>query len=101
MVRRSPAFSVQALASEQVICRTPDNAGEALKARKEHPPLITINYDTLFEQASKAAGQAVDVLPYEPARGGHRWLQKLHGCATRPEDRRRPLRKRSSATRSS
>jgi NAD-dependent SIR2 family protein deacetylase len=47
--------------------------------------VITTNYDNLFEKASQAAGQAVDVLPDKPSGGGRRWLLKLHGCVTKPE----------------
>jgi hypothetical protein len=50
------------------------------------PEVITTNYDALFEAASKAVGRLVDVLPYEQTAGGRRWLLKLHGCISRPED---------------
>ena len=48
---------------------------------------ITTNYDTLFEAAC-AAGQPNDqpiILPYDSTKGG-RFLLKLHGCATHPDD---------------
>ena len=48
--------------------------------------VVTTNYDTLFEAASKAIRRPVDVLPYEQTGGGRRWLLKLHGCITHPED---------------
>ncbi|HKB37873.1 MAG TPA: SIR2 family protein, partial [Gemmataceae bacterium] len=47
---------------------------------------VTTNYDTLFEAASAAIRRRVDVLPYQAARGGRRWLLKLHGCVSRPGD---------------
>lgn len=47
---------------------------------------ITTNYDALFEMASAAVGRPVDVLPYQQTAGGRRWLLKLHGCISRPED---------------
>jgi hypothetical protein len=47
---------------------------------------ITTNYDTLFEEASEDAGRGVAVLPYAPADGGGRWLLKMHGCVTHPDD---------------
>ncbi len=48
--------------------------------------VVTTNYDTLFEDAAAAAGRAAAVLPYEPAAGGGRWLLKLHGSVTHPDD---------------
>ena len=48
--------------------------------------VVTTNYDTLFEAASKAVARPVDVLPYGQAGGGRRWLLKLHGCVSRPQD---------------
>jgi hypothetical protein len=35
--------------------------------------VVTTNYDTLFEEASAAAGWPVDVLPYGQAGEGRRW----------------------------
>jgi hypothetical protein len=48
--------------------------------------VVTTNYDTLFEQASRDAGHPVAVLPYEPVVNQPRWLLKMHGCVTRPDD---------------
>ncbi|MDI1448984.1 SIR2 family protein [Polyangium sp. 6x1] len=48
--------------------------------------VITTNYDTLFERASKAAGMAVSVLPHEPRSGASRWVLKMHGCVTDPDN---------------
>lgn len=48
--------------------------------------VVTTNYDTLFEAASRAAGRPPAVLPYESAAAGERWLLKLHGCVSRPLD---------------
>jgi hypothetical protein len=78
-----------------------DNLGKAVadRVRSDHYALahgllaalpvrevVTTNYDTLFEAASGAIRRPVDVLPYQPAGGGRRWLLKLHGCITRPKD---------------
>lgn len=46
----------------------------------------TTNYDQLFELASEDAGRATAILPYRPSREHPRWLLKLHGCVTHPED---------------
>ncbi|MRG95702.1 SIR2 family protein [Polyangium spumosum] len=54
----------------------------ALPARE----VITTNYDTLFERASQAAGRTVSVLPHEPRSGASRWLLKMHGCVTDPDN---------------
>jgi len=48
--------------------------------------VVTTNYDQLFEAASAAAGREVAVLPYQPVVGRPRWLLKMHGCVTHPED---------------
>jgi hypothetical protein len=48
--------------------------------------VVTTNYDRLFEMASEAVGRPVNVLPYQAAGEGRRWLLKLHGCVTRPDD---------------
>lgn len=47
---------------------------------------ITTNYDAAFERACDATGRPVAVLPYAPASGSRRWLLKMHGCVTRPDD---------------
>lgn len=48
--------------------------------------VATTNYDRLFETASEDAGRKVSVLPYRPNPALDRWLLKLHGCVTKPED---------------
>jgi hypothetical protein len=48
--------------------------------------VVTTNYDCLFEEASSAANRTVAVLPYEAAIGRSRWLLKLHGSVTHPDD---------------
>jgi len=48
--------------------------------------VVTTNYDCLFEEASTSASRAVAVLPYEAAMGRSRWLLKLHGSVTYPDD---------------
>jgi hypothetical protein len=48
--------------------------------------VVTTNYDNLFEAASEAISRPVDVLPYQLAGEGRRWLLKLHGCVSQPED---------------
>jgi hypothetical protein len=47
--------------------------------------VVTTNYDTLFEAASEAIGKSVEVLPYQSVTGKNRWLLKLHGCISRPD----------------
>jgi hypothetical protein len=48
--------------------------------------VVTTNYDCLFEEASTSASHTVAVLPYEAAKGRSRWLLKLHGSVTHPDD---------------
>ncbi len=48
--------------------------------------VVTTNYDCLFEAASAAAGREVAVLPYQSVRAHSRWLLKMHGSVTHPED---------------
>lgn len=47
---------------------------------------VTTNYDDLFELACDAAGRPVAVLPYQPVSGELRWLLKLHGSVSHPDD---------------
>lgn len=47
---------------------------------------ITQNYDRLFELAAAGAGRPVSVLPYTPGLSHDRWLLKMHGCVSRPDD---------------
>jgi hypothetical protein len=48
--------------------------------------VITQNYDRLFEVAAEGAGRPVAVLPYTPGDVHSRWLLKMHGCVSVPED---------------
>jgi len=47
---------------------------------------ITQNYDQLFERASEAAGHVLSVIPYAPEPAATRWLLKMHGCLSHPEE---------------
>lgn len=52
----------------------------ALLAGLDVDQVVTTNYDTLFEEASKAAGHQLDVvLPHQTAVGQRRWILKMHG----------------------
>jgi hypothetical protein len=46
---------------------------------------ITLNYDELFEQASKDSGIERSVIPGKQKTGGENWLLKLHGSVAEPE----------------
>jgi len=46
--------------------------------------LVTTNYDDLFERL--ASLEPVSVLPHRPHATARRWLLKMHGCVSRPED---------------
>lgn len=48
--------------------------------------VITQNYDRLFEVAAVGAGEPVATLPYTPGDVHSRWLLKMHGCVSVPED---------------
>lgn len=58
----------------------------ALLAALPVDEVVTTNYDTLFEAASSAVNRPVTVLPYTRLSEGRRWLLKMHGCVTHPED---------------
>ena len=58
----------------------------ALLATLPVQAVITTNYDQLFEQASAGAGIETAVLPYQPASSKQRWVLKMHGCVTTPDD---------------
>jgi hypothetical protein len=48
--------------------------------------VVTTNYDDLYEKACAAAGQDLQVLPWDRPTPGGRFLLKLHGCVTRPDE---------------
>jgi len=48
--------------------------------------VITQNYDRLFEVAAESCGMPVATLPYSPGDVHSRWLLKMHGCVSVPED---------------
>ncbi|WP_139416167.1 SIR2 family NAD-dependent protein deacylase [Agromyces laixinhei] len=56
----------------------------ALLASLDSEQAITLNYDTLFEQAARDAGRPRIVLPDESSVRDD-WLLKLHGSVTNPE----------------
>jgi hypothetical protein len=60
--------------------------GHALLAALPVREVVTTNYDTLFERASLAIGKTVSVLPHSPRTGASRWVLKMHGCVTDPEN---------------
>ena len=47
---------------------------------------VTTNYDRLFEIASESTMGPVSVLPHAALPGAPRWLLKMHGCVSVPED---------------
>jgi len=55
----------------------------ALIASIPHEAAVTLNYDTLYESASKVVVGDVAVLPQERNPRAKRWLLKLHGCVER------------------
>lgn len=82
------ASSDGALANAIVRLTKTDQYGltHALLASLPVAASVTTNYDTLFEDASNAAGQPTAVLPYASTKNTKRWLLKMHGCVTHPED---------------
>ncbi|WP_207346453.1 SIR2 family protein [Arthrobacter sp. E3] len=46
---------------------------------------ITLNYDTLYENAAKDAGVPATVIPDDISTDSDRWLLKLHGSITSPD----------------
>jgi len=48
--------------------------------------VVTTNYDTLFEKASSAIGVDVSVLPHAPRSDATRWVLKMHGCTSDPDN---------------
>lgn len=60
--------------------------GHALLAALPVREVVTTNYDALFERASLAIGKTVSVLPHSPRSGASRWLLKMHGCVTDPDN---------------
>lgn len=58
----------------------------ALLASLNVSEAVTTNYDTFFERASHDAGHTTAILPYESPEEADRWLLKMHGCVTHPDD---------------
>jgi hypothetical protein len=48
--------------------------------------VVTTNYNEMFEYASASIGLNCAVLPYNPVPGKDRWILKMHGCVSHPED---------------
>jgi hypothetical protein len=48
--------------------------------------VVTTNYDQLFERACEPLGVELSVLRYAVRPGAGRWLLKMHGCVSRPEE---------------
>eukprot|EP01122_Echinamoeba_exundans_P002066 TRINITY_DN1202_c0_g1_i6.p1 TRINITY_DN1202_c0_g1~~TRINITY_DN1202_c0_g1_i6.p1 ORF type:complete len:448 (-),score=27.53 TRINITY_DN1202_c0_g1_i6:643-1986(-) len=48
--------------------------------------IVTTNYNQMFELSSRGVGLNVSVLPYYPIENCDRWILKMHGCVTHPED---------------
>lgn len=48
--------------------------------------LVTTNYDRLLELASEGTGRRTSVLPHARVETAERWLLKLHGCVSAPDD---------------
>lgn len=48
--------------------------------------IVTTNFNQMVEMASSSIGLNCAILPYTPVPGCDRWLLKMHGCVTHPED---------------
>jgi len=48
--------------------------------------VITTNYNRMYELACSSIGLHLAVLPYAPASQCDRWILKLHGCVSHPDD---------------
>eukprot|EP01124_Arcella_intermedia_P014342 TRINITY_DN20757_c0_g1_i1.p1 TRINITY_DN20757_c0_g1~~TRINITY_DN20757_c0_g1_i1.p1 ORF type:complete len:362 (-),score=87.38 TRINITY_DN20757_c0_g1_i1:59-1144(-) len=48
--------------------------------------VITTNFNEMYELCCRSLGINVALLPYSPAFQCDRWLLKLYGCVTHPED---------------
>jgi hypothetical protein len=48
--------------------------------------VVTTNYDQLFELACRAVGRTPSVLPHAIRPDAKRWVLKMHGCVSHPED---------------
>ncbi len=58
----------------------------ALLATLPSQQVVTTNYDQLFERASEAIRRPVVTLPYESVKSDDRWVLKMHGCISHPDD---------------
>ena len=88
-VQRVGRAALQRLAVERL---TTDrySLSHALLSTIPHSATVTTNSDLCYDAACAAAGERVVILPYESTLPGSdfpgRWLLKLHGDVTHPED---------------
>ncbi len=47
---------------------------------------VTQNYDTMYENACRDSKQPLSVIPYTFDENSDKWLLKMHGCITQPDD---------------
>ena len=47
---------------------------------------VTQNYDTMFETACRDSSQPLSVIPYHYMPETSKWILKMHGCITEPND---------------
>ena len=79
---------------QQTLRRASQNPGLLLYLLLSLPTtsIVTQNYDQLIERAmhcrnlSDATREEFSVIPYQPKRGAKRWLLKMHGCVSAPND---------------
>lgn len=67
---RSPSYSIS----------------HSLLASLNADSVVSTNYDTLFEDASRDAGKPCAVLPYSPSRDTNRFVLKMHGDVNHASD---------------
>lgn len=86
IARRMGSDTFKSVVSEQLQVHDRVAVAHALLAGLPVREFITTNYDDCFERAAASTGRPVAVLPYAPASGSRRWLLKMHGCVTTPDD---------------
>ena len=47
---------------------------------------VTQNYDNMFEMACRDNNKPLSVIPYSYEEGTGKWILKMHGCVTKPDD---------------
>jgi hypothetical protein len=85
VVRRALGDERYGARMREIFTAREQSLGHQILAALPVTEVATTNYDTLFEDAWRCVGRKAAVLPAQSAAGSARWLLKLHGSVSRPD----------------